>query len=222
MNQQGSEDQMRLSGDFSTLLNHVKKNAAATYSTFSRKQTNGMRKTWQNLHSMKFVSLAWTRGHRDTNGNLPKQFPTPSLIQSRVVSAVCYLTPPPVLTRCSAQTVASVTVFTYEARLKCPPRRGATWDSNVLLWILSLPCWRDPDSEGGPIQTCLQVSCVRQDVGLWISGCKLQPVAPQSIIRALSTRTKGLRRGRRQEERKEGVYGSVSLWSAKVCVVLLQ
>lgn len=60
--------------------------------------------------------------------------------------------------------------------------------------------------EGGPIQTCLQVSCVRQDVELWISGCKLQPVAPQSIIRALNTRTNGGCGGEEDRRKEKKVF----------------
>lgn len=63
--------------------------------------------------------------------------------------------------------------------------------------------------------------CVRM-WGFRISGCKLQPVTPQSVITALKSRTKGSRRGRTQEERNEGIYGSVCFSSARVCVLLLR
>lgn len=61
---------------------------------------------------------------------------------------------------------AFVTVSTYERRLECPSLRGAAWKSHVLLWLLSLPQWQEAGWKGGPTQTCLQVSCVHQDVGL--------------------------------------------------------
>lgn len=50
--------------------------------------------------------------------------------------------------------------------------------------------------------------CGALDFRLQITACS-PAESTRSIIRTLNTYTKGLRRGRRQEVRKEGVYGSV-------------
>lgn len=147
-------------------------------------KTNGTWKMWKNLPSMKFaLHVSQARGHCDFNQNLSKQFSTALVntnsIQSCLGDGLLFRPAPihlPILMQHSCVWMTKQPRWTHSttvplSRFPCM-RRGSNAGSPPSHMKVTCPPL-DPITAvvtgtrfKGPIQTCLQVSCVHQDVGL--------------------------------------------------------